>query len=121
LDLVRIAAFGVGALLGLLGFSRALRWLLDRHRGPTLATLTGFLVGSLNALWPWKEHVRELYRHGDGRIEWLETNALPATAGEVWIPLGLAIAGALVVTGLDRLGRTHGPGSADPSAAAAAS
>jgi len=105
-DLVRIAAFGAGMVVGLLGFSRVLRWLLDRHRGPTLAILTGFLLGSLNALWPWKERVRELYTNSDGRVEWLRANALPASVAEVWPVLGLAVVGALVVTAIDRWGRS---------------
>ena len=54
LDVTKIAAFGLGAVMGLLAFSRGLKWLLATHRRPALATLTGFLVGSLQALWPWE-------------------------------------------------------------------
>ncbi len=113
-DLVRIAAFGAGAIIGLLGFSRVLRWLLSRHRGPTLAILTGFLLGSLNALWPWKSLVRELYTHSDGRVEWLKTNTLPESLGQILPILGLAVLGAVLVTGLDRWGRALS-GSTDAS------
>jgi len=108
LDLVRIAAFGAGMIVGLLGFSRVLRWLLDRHRGPTLAILTGFLLGSLNALWPWKERIRELYTHSDGRVEWLKANAWPASTADIWPVLGLAVLGAILVTAIDRWGRAVG-------------
>ena len=53
-DLVYIAVFGVGAASGLMCFSRLLDWLLSRFRGATIATLTGFLFGSLAVVWPWK-------------------------------------------------------------------
>lgn len=107
LDVIRVAAFGVGAVLGLLSFSRLLDRLLERRRNETLALLTGFLVGSLNALWPWKEKVELLYVHSDGREEWFKANAWPADAGPgTWATAaGLAIAGALLVTALGRFGK----------------
>ena len=105
LDVTKIAAFGTGAVLGLLAFSRALKWLLETKRRPTLAILTGFLVGSLQALWPWKAQVRPLYTHSDGRVEWLLENVAPETLGaEVAGVLGLAVLGGAVVWGLHRWG-----------------
>ena len=55
LDLVFLGVFAVGAACGLLCFSRLLDWLLTRYRSATIATLTGFLFGSLAAVWPWKQ------------------------------------------------------------------
>ena len=54
LDLVFIAVFAVGAATGLVCFSRLLHWLLRRYHQPTMALLTGFLLGSLAIVWPWK-------------------------------------------------------------------
>jgi putative membrane protein len=54
LQLATLALFAAGAACGLLAFSRLLNLLLHRHHSTTLATLTGFLVGSLLLLWPWK-------------------------------------------------------------------
>ncbi|HCE55151.1 MAG TPA: DUF368 domain-containing protein, partial [Lutibacter sp.] len=45
----------IGAVIGLLSFSKILRWLFDHHKNYTLAVLTGFILGSLNKIWPWKE------------------------------------------------------------------
>lgn len=101
-DLLRIAAFVSGALLGILAFSRALKWLLVRHRDSTLALLVGFLIGSLNALWPWKDLVRELYTHHDGRVEWLKTNAWPNDPNEIWPAVGLTILGVVLATSIGR-------------------
>ncbi len=50
-----IIVFVVGCFLGLLGFSRFLSWILTHYRFPTLALLAGFMIGSLNKVWPWKE------------------------------------------------------------------
>ena len=104
MDLTKILAFGSGAALGLLLFSRALKWLLSQHRAPTLSLLTGFLVGSLQALWPWKEAIRPLYTHSDGRVEWLWENAWPGPEAAWLQALALAVAGGLVVWGLHRVG-----------------
>lgn len=110
LDLVRLACVSLGVVAGLLAFSRVLRRLLARHRTPTLAVLAGFLVGSLNALWPWKTRIRELYTHSDGRIEWLQANRWPEGAGEIWPAAALALVGAVAVLAIERLAGGRGPG-----------
>lgn len=50
-----IAVVGSGAIVGLLSFSRILKWLFNHHKNLTLTILTGFLIGSLNKIWPWKK------------------------------------------------------------------
>ena len=55
LDFTTIILFASGCVLGLLGFSRFLSWILKNYRFPTLALLAGFMIGSLNKVWPWKE------------------------------------------------------------------
>ncbi len=56
-DFVSIIIFLVGAVLGLLSFSKILKWLFSTYKNYTLATLTGFIIGSLNKIWPWKETI----------------------------------------------------------------
>jgi putative membrane protein len=53
-DLKVISAVGLGAIVGILSFSRLLKWLFQRYESITLALLTGFVFGSLNKIWPWK-------------------------------------------------------------------
>ena len=53
-ELIPLGLFAAGAACGLLAFSRVLRLLLANYHGTTLATLTGFLFGSLPVVWPWK-------------------------------------------------------------------
>jgi len=59
-DLKKIALFVFGAIIGLLSFSRVLKWLFKNYHNTTLAVLTGFIFGSLNKIWPWKETVSVL-------------------------------------------------------------
>lgn len=51
-SLAQIAVFGTGCVVGLLAFSRLLRFLLDHHRGTTMAWLMGLMMGSAGKLWP---------------------------------------------------------------------
>ncbi len=44
----------IGAILGLVSFSRILKYLLEKHNNTTISVLTGFLIGSLWKIWPWK-------------------------------------------------------------------
>jgi len=61
-DVVLMAQFGLGCLVGLVTFSRLLSWLLSRFHTATLQLLIGFILGSLPLLWPWRELVS--YRLG---------------------------------------------------------
>lgn len=53
--LVVMGVFVLGCLLGLLTFSRMLSWLFDHYKNVTLSILTGFMIGSLNKVWPWQK------------------------------------------------------------------
>ena len=54
-DIKKILIFVSGAIIGLLSFSHVLKWLFKHYHNITLALLTGFIFGSLNKVWPWKE------------------------------------------------------------------
>ena len=78
-DLPVIAVFLIGAVAGILSFSHLLSWLLKRWHDLTVAVLMGFMVGSLNKVWPWKRTV-ETFVDGHGEVQPLvETNVLPGT------------------------------------------
>lgn len=57
LNIPVLIVFFVGAVLGILAFSRFLGWLLKHWYMPTIALLSGFMLGSLIKVWPWKEKV----------------------------------------------------------------
>ena len=56
-DFFSIIIFMAGAILGLLTFSRVLKWLFSKYKNYTLALLIGFIAGSLNKIWPWTETI----------------------------------------------------------------
>ena len=85
-DLVVVAVFGVGAVIGLGSFSTLLNWLLTRYREVVLAVLIGLMAGSLRVLWPWPA--------GEGVGD--TTLGAPA-AGELLPAIGLALGGAVFV------------------------
>jgi putative membrane protein len=61
-----LAPFIIGAVVGLIPFSHFLSWLLKRFRYSTTALLTGFILGSLGTLWPWKKSIMETF--GDKEV-----------------------------------------------------
>jgi putative membrane protein len=80
-DIKILAIFGSGCILGLLAFSKLLNYLFKNFKNFTIAVLTGFLIGSLNKVWPWK-HVTEIYVKHAGEVNEkivpiAETNVLP--------------------------------------------
>lgn len=77
-----IAVFGAGAVIGLLSFSNVLSWLLSKYKNITIAVLTGFMIGSLNKVWPWKK-VIETYTNSHGEVKPLiEQSILPHSYNE---------------------------------------
>ncbi|UDQ99126.1 DUF368 domain-containing protein [Lentisphaerota bacterium WC36G] len=77
-DLTIIFFVGVGAVLGLGMFSHLLNWVFKKFHDLTVAVLTGFMVGSLWKLWPWKEIVSRSVRFisdvGDNKYETITEN-----------------------------------------------
>ncbi len=103
-----LGIFALGCLLGLATFSRVLSWTFKHYKNPTLALLTGFMIGSLNKVWPWR-NVLQYRTNSDGEQEpFIEQSVLPASyEGEAQI-LAVVIAmiiGFSVVFLLDRMDR----------------
>ncbi len=88
LDFAFIGVFGLGAAVGLAGFSVLLNWLLKNHHDATMAVLVGLMVGSLRALWPWQAELGSpmLPSIGDGTgvIILLAVVGLAITGGLSW-------------------------------------
>lgn len=100
-----ILIFLVGCVGGLLSFARLLSWMFAHYRNLTLAVLTGFMLGSLNKVWPWKETLSTtIDRHGE-EIPILQKSVLPQYFDgdpQLWPVIGLAILGAVVIVLLER-------------------
>lgn len=73
-----IAVFGAGCVVGILSFSHFLSFMLKKYHDLTIAVLTGFMIGSLNKIWPWKNTLSwTTDRHGE-EIPLEQLNVLPA-------------------------------------------
>lgn len=107
-DLIALASFGLGCICGLITFSRFLSWLLERYHASTLATLIGFLVGSLYVTWPWKQVLATTINRQGETIVLQQASVLPAkfsaTTGlepMVGGAIVCALAGVLLVVGVE--------------------
>ena len=101
LRIVVLGTFAVGAVVGIALFSRLLSYALKHARSVTLATLSGFMLGSLNKVWPWKQVV-ETYVDRHGVVKPLvETNVLPDV--QVWQGFALMIIGFAIVYVIEKI------------------
>ena len=104
--------FAVGAVAGIISFSHLLSWLLRKHHDLTISLLMGFMVGSLNKVWPWKEVV-ETYTDAQGAVHPLvEQNITPGhfeaigqTDAHLWQAVALALAGFLLIYVIEFIGK----------------
>jgi putative membrane protein len=84
LDFGYLGTFVLGAIVGLAAFVGLLQWLLEHKSRITLVVMTGLMVGSLRALWPWQS----------------ETGEILAPASNGLVELALLATGALIVAAL---------------------
>ncbi len=74
--IITMLVFGLGCLTGLMSISRLLSWTFANYKNVTLAALTGFMLGSLNKIWPWRQ-ATEWLRDATGSIIMDEETGLP--------------------------------------------
>lgn len=53
-NFLKLFVFALGCIVGILSFSRVISWLLKKYHAVTIGLLSGFMLGSINELWPWK-------------------------------------------------------------------
>ena len=53
-NIINLVAVAIGCAIGLPAFSHLLSWLYKTYKNQTIAMLTGFILGSLAVIWPWK-------------------------------------------------------------------
>lgn len=109
-DIVLLLVFIAGCVVGLLSFARVLKFLFSKYKDITIALLTGFMVGSLYKVWPWKIKIgtEPLVIHSDGREDWMMSNVVPGKFIEgdpqLWLAIGCAVFGLIFVLAIERLG-----------------
>lgn len=101
----KVFLFLIGCIVGLKLFSKGLKWMFAHKKELTLAVLTGFMIGSLNKIWPWKEVLStRTDRHGE-EVPLLERSIFPNSYdGDALLVYALiaAIVGFAVILVLER-------------------
>lgn len=102
-DFVTLVIFGLGTVVGISVFSRVLSWLFKRHHDVIIAMLTGFMLGSLRKVWPWKEVIAtRINSHGEV-VPLIEKNIIPSQFSlEVLFCIALCVVGFILVMILDK-------------------
>ncbi len=77
LQLDVLGLFAMGAAVGLVAFSRLLSWLLHHHKQRMFALLTGFMLGSLVKIWPWKDTISTRINSKGEQVPFLQVNQWP--------------------------------------------
>jgi|694.fasta_scaffold01012_34 putative membrane protein len=76
---LKIVVFGLGCIVGLKLFSKVLKWMFEHHKNTTLAVLIGFMVGSLNKVWPWKKILETRINSKGEEVTFLDQSIWPST------------------------------------------
>ncbi|PHI20846.1 hypothetical protein CEQ90_05640 [Lewinellaceae bacterium SD302] len=107
-QLITVGVFALGCLAGLALFSRVLSYTFKKFPNPTFAILTGFMLGSLNKLWPWRNTLTFRTNSSGEEVPLMEENVLPAAYQGDPIVLAVIFAtllGIILVFVMERLGR----------------
>lgn len=73
-DFSLLAVFGLGCITGLVVFSRIVSAAFEKYHDPTIALLSGFMLGSLNKIWPWRNPLTILNKDNGSFISLDRTN-----------------------------------------------
>lgn len=112
LDLGIISLFIIGAIVGIISFSHLLSWLLSNFHTVTLSLLTGFMMGSLNKVWPWREVVETTVNSHGEVVPLVERSISPAQyaaiyseSSMVFIAIIMAIIGFATICVIEKIGK----------------
>ena len=104
--LLKLGIFALGCIIGLKSFSKVLHWMFANHKNTTLTLLVGFMVGSLNKVWPWKEVLEtRINSHGEV-VPYIDKSILPQNFDgqpQILTAIILAIIGFIVIFGMEKL------------------
>ena len=101
LNILLLSVFFLGSAFGLMSFSHILSWVFKHYKNQTLALLTGFILGSLSIIWPWKEVAESIIIKGKEKIiayNWYFPNELNT---ETILAILLILVGILSVYALE--------------------
>ncbi len=104
---LKVVLLGIGAIIGLKVFSKALNWMFKHQKNLILAILTGFMIGSLNKIWPWKETLKTRVNSEGIEVTVLDRSILPQNFdgdSRLWMAILFVIIGFALILILERLG-----------------
>lgn len=78
-DIKTLVVFAAGCFIGLISFAQVISWLFKKFHNATIALLAGFMVGSLNKVWPWKEVLETRVNSKGELVPFLEKSIMPDT------------------------------------------
>ena len=102
---------GIGAVIALVAFSRVLSWVFENYRDITISLMTGFILGSLMIIWPWKENIyytdpttgEFILKNGKEIISGYEWYMPDFSDGNTMIALAIAVAGGVLLLLMEKL------------------
>ena len=104
--LLKLGVFALGCIIGLKSFSKVLHWMFAHHKNTTLTLLVGFMVGSLNKVWPWKQVLEtRINSHGEV-VPYIDKSILPQNFEgdpKITMAIVLAILGFVLIFGMEKL------------------
>ncbi|WP_299891543.1 DUF368 domain-containing protein [uncultured Lacinutrix sp.] len=104
---IKFLMLAIGAIIGIKSFSKILNWMFKNHKNLTLAILTGFMIGSLNKIWPWKRVLEfRTNSHGE-KVPFIEKSISPFNFdgdNQLMISIILIVVGFLTIFILERIG-----------------
>ena len=100
-DMGILLPLALGCAAGLIAFSHLLSWIFKNYHDQTIALMTGFILGSLAIIWPWKNTLTEtIIREGKDPkevvtgYEWFVPSF---ELNSTWIAVGLVVLGMLAI------------------------
>lgn len=91
LDLTVLSVFAAGCLVGIMLFSRILSWVLEHYRSAMLALLTGFMLGALIKVWPWKSVLSYRLNSKGETVPFIDTPIAPWNHAEPQIIMSVSV------------------------------
>jgi len=105
---LKFCLLAIGAVIGLKVFSKALNWMFKHKKNLTLAILTGFMIGSLNKIWPWKEILKTRINSKGEEVTLLDQSILPTSYNgdnQIIMALVFIVIGFATILILESLGK----------------
>jgi putative membrane protein len=112
-DLGVIFTFAAGALAGVIVFSRAIVWLLQRYHQATLLLIKGILIGTLWIIWPFQQRIY-ITVHGEAKLVGASPAWPDALDGTVLASFALLVAGFVFVLAIERLAKRPAAKTGEP-------